>query len=121
MTPNKKHEGSVWQSFAIVLMGLIVAAIFWVAVDLFIDRKFDTSVVASPGKIFAMEVAIFCLILGPFVGYEIHRLGRAITNHGSPKPPRLETAIAVLIAFAGSLSIYLAFVWCSSKIGHLQP
>ena len=51
MTPNKKHEGSVWQSFAIVLMGLIVAAIFWVAVDLFIDRKFDTSVVASPGKI----------------------------------------------------------------------
>lgn len=100
----------------IFLGGFGVAAVLWLCLDLFLNHRFEAHFDPSREHIFAIEMVIFCLIFAPFALFEIAKLGRLLSKNTEPEAPRFRTIISLLFAFAGSLAIYLGFVWASINL-----
>jgi hypothetical protein len=113
---KKKRRSHLFQG-AIVTGGVILALVLWIFVGYVVDHKVEFEIGPSRGRIFAMELVVFSLILGPVALVEILTLSRIFTHRTKPAEPSLRNASLVFAAFAGSLAVYLAYVFCTQKLG----
>jgi hypothetical protein len=112
-------RGRIYEAL-LVFAGILVALSLWVFFEWFNGRHGEGNQNAIQVRVFDWEVAVFGLVIWPVVIYELIKFARVFT-HGEPVfPPRWRDIAAIPVAFAGSLTIYLAFVFVANKIGLLH-
>lgn len=111
---NSNHNR--WMDLCFVAISIALAFALTALVDRTIAEHFRQSANPDRGRIFGLECAVLLLIFTPVAAAEILRFSRAIRTGKTLEIDVLRNVLNALVALAGSLAVFLAYVWCDTHL-----